>query len=570
MYKVLKSLWPDLKPHKSSIIFFILIFGIIYSATKAVQPRLLELLQVNGWERRDQDMIYLIPILIFLIMILSNFFRYFHFFHMKYIADKVAINLRKKLMSQYLHLNLGFSQEFATGSAGMISRMMTDIHQIQVGLHMFADLVREPFGITFILFYLFYTNWKLTLILIVSLPLILTIMRNISKSLRRYGHENLEAMEDITKTLKESLDGARVVQSFNLQTEMENRFNHQTQNYLQSRKKIIGREEISGPVTEILSALSLSILLIYAGHLIYQGEFSMGQVMGYLLAIGLLADSSKKFQQAYVRLQTTASALARIHSLLDTKSTIQEPSSAKPFPENWQTIEFKNVSFSYGDHKVLKNINLTVKRGEMVALVGTSGGGKSTLVNLLERFMDPTEGVILIDGVPINEMALKDLRNHIALVTQDVFLFADSIEYNILSGNFNKAKEQVPQSAQLAHANEFIEQTPEKYQTQVGDLGSRLSGGQKQRISIARAIFKDAPILILDEATSALDSQSEKEVQKALDQLVKNRTVFTIAHRLSTIVNANRILVLDQGQIVEQGTHEELLNQKGIYWNLYK
>ena len=569
MIQIFKNIWPDLKIHKTKIIIYIFIFGIILSLSKNANPELLKRLNEDAWGKKNEFLIYAIPAAIFINMVIMNIFRYFHFFQMLFIADQVAISLRKKLINKYLHLNLSFSQSFSRGSASLISRMMTDIHEIQVGLHRFADLVREPIGILISLSYLVYLNWKLTLFLIVTLPIVLLVMKNISRSLRKYGHQNLEAMEDITKTLKESLDGTRVVQSFNLQSELENRFDHQTAIYLKSRKKIISRTEISGPVTEVLSTFSLSLLLVYMGHLVLNAQFTSGEFLGFVTMIFILADSSKKFQQAFVRLQVTSTAIQRIHNILDTKSKIEEKESPAPFPENWQDIEFKNVSFSYEESKVLDNINLKVKRGEMIALVGTSGGGKTTLANLLERFMDPTEGDILIGETSLQDMSLKDLRSHIALVTQDVFLFADTIENNVLSGDFSKPKEKVIEAAKLANAHEFIEQIPEGYQSQVGDLGNRLSGGQKQRLSIARAILKDAPILILDEATSALDSQSEKEVQKALDELMKNRTVFTIAHRLSTIENADRILVLDKGQIVEQGKHQELLDKKGVYWGLY-
>jgi ATP-binding cassette subfamily B protein/subfamily B ATP-binding cassette protein MsbA len=278
----------------------------------------------------------------------------------------------------------------------------------------------------------------------------------------------------------------------------------------------------------------------------------------------------KKIQNAHVRLQQTVVVTERIFQLLE--STMQVPQSANPlpFPKDWEQIRFKNVSFAYGAEPVLQNIDVTIHRGEIVALVGESGSGKSTIVNMLERFFDPTEGEILIDGVPLNQFDLKDLRRHIALVTQDVFLFRDSIERNIQAGDFSKDTTGVAPAAQHANAHNFIERTPLAYQSSVGDRGNFLSGGEKQRVSIARAIFKDTPILILDEATSALDSVSELEVQKGLNHLMQGRTTFVIAHRLSTVYNATRILVLKKGRIVEQGTHDVLLQRKGEYFNFFQ
>ncbi|MCB0355905.1 MAG: ATP-binding cassette domain-containing protein, partial [Bdellovibrionales bacterium] len=249
------------------------------------------------------------------------------------------------------------------------------------------------------------------------------------------------------------------------------------------------------------------------------------------------------------------------------KDVVPQLESPKPFPEEWQSIDFKNVTFAFGDNNVLNNINLHVKRGEIIALVGASGGGKSTMVNLVQRFFDPIEGEISIGGTNIKDMSLKVLRDHIALVAQDVFLFGDTIRYNIWAGDLSKSPEGVEKAAKIANAHNFIINTPDKYETRLGDQGSRLSGGEKQRISIARAVFKDAPILILDEATSALDSENEREVQKGLDQLMQGRTAFVIAHRLSTIMKADRILVLKAGRVVEEGTHDTLMQRQGEYYN---
>lgn len=501
--------------------------------------------------------------------ILSNIFTYFHLFWMKYIGEQIAVKFRRRLMDKYLTLNMSFYHEFQRGSAGLMSRMMNDIYVIQDGINNLAAVLREPFMVVGALTFALYKDWQLTLVVLLFLPFVMLVLKQIARSLRKYGHLNQESMEDLTKTLKESLDGSRIVQSYNLENEMQTRFYEQAKKFLSYRKKILSREEFSSPISESMTVLVLVPLLILVGHKIFNKELAIGEFTGFLFALGLLSDSIKKIQNAYIKLQQCSVALERMNHILSSDSTVPQPATPRPFPLDWQEIEYKDVNFSFGEHPVLSNISFTVKRGEKIALVGMSGGGKSTIVNLLERFFDPTDGQILIGGLPINEIDLKDLRNHIALVSQDTFLFSDTIEKNIRIGDMSNPQEPIEPAIEMANAKEFVSRCKEGTQTIVGDSGSRLSGGEKQRISIARAIYKNAPILILDEATSALDSNSEQEVQKGLEKLMEGRTAFIIAHRLSTIVNADRILVLKEGQIVEHGSHEVLLTQKGEYFRYY-
>jgi ATP-binding cassette subfamily B protein/subfamily B ATP-binding cassette protein MsbA len=354
---------------------------------------------------------------------------------------------------------------------------------------------------------------------------------------------------------------------------MERRLDVTLDKYLDHRSKIIAREEIAGPVSEFVGALIFAGISIYIADQIIGGQASIGTFLSFIAAVGQFSPPVKKLQDAYIRLQPTVAATQRLFAILEDESEVPQSKSLAPFPEKFSDIRFENVSFAYkkgSKASTLSNINLTVRRGEIVALVGESGSGKSTLVNLLERFFDPTVGRISVGGIPIDEIDLKELRRNIALVTQDVFLFNESIERNIRAGDLGRAGGSVEECARSANALEFIQNTESGFQTSAGDRGARLSGGERQRISIARALYKDAPILILDEATSALDSASEVEVQKGLDRLMRDRTVFVIAHRLSTVVNADRILVLKDGKIVEQGRHDELLDRRGPYYNFYQ
>lgn len=568
MKLIYQMLWPELKTHKKRM-FFVLLFGVMISGLKAVTPELLRRLS-DAWTSGDQTLSWQIPAAICGTWIVAAVLRYYHLYWMLYISELVAVNLRRRLMNKYLTLNLGFFQSFVRGSGGLISRMLNDITVIQGGFQKVSDILREPFMVVFIFGYLLYIDWRLTLFILIAVPITTTVLRKFAKSVRKYSRQNQESMEDLTQILKESLDGTRIVQSFNLQGEMRQRFEEQAADFLRSKSKMISREEASGPVSESVASLFVAMLLLYIGQRALQAETTIGDFMSFIFALGLLADSSKKVQGGYIKMQASAVALDRLNTILNDTNIVPEVTEPKSFPGDWQEIEFRNVSFKYDNEYVLRNVSLKIKRGEQVALVGSSGAGKSTLINLLPRFFDPTSGEIFIGGVSIHDMRLTELRENIALVTQDVFLFSDSVEKNIWSGDFAKSPEGIESAAKLANAHDFIQRNPQGYHSRVGERGARFSGGEKQRISIARAIFKNAPILILDEATSALDSESELEVQKGLDSLMKGRTALVIAHRLSTIAKCDRIVVMDKGEIIEQGNHNELMVQQGSYYKFFQ
>lgn len=566
MSLIFRVVLPELRPYLRRLIV-VAVFGILISGLKALTPELFNRLS-QAWTSGDTKAAFEMPFVLAGAWILAALLRYPHMFWMLFTADQIALNLRRKLMDKYLTLNLGFFHSFVRGSGGLISRMLNDITVIQGGFQRIADLVREPFMALFMLAYLFYTDWRLTLFISGVAPLVAFVLRSFSRSVRKYAKHNQESVEDLTQTLKESLDGTRVVQSFNLQDEMRRRFDDQAQEFLRTKAKIISREEASGPVTEIIAALFVGLMMAYISKI--GSTNGAGHFISYLISLGFLSDSIKKLQDASVRLQQSAVALERLEQILTDSRVVPEIAKPVEFPEHWRSIEFRNVSFGYGDAVVLRNVNLTIQHGEQVALVGSSGAGKSTLINLLPRFFDPTEGEILVGGVPIRDMRLDELRSKVGLVTQDVFLFSDTVERNIWSGDFSQPAAGVATAARLANADEFIRASEHAYETRVGERGARFSGGEKQRISIARAIFKNAPILILDEATSALDSESELEVQKGLDSLLRGKTALVIAHRLSTIAKCDRILVMDKGEVIEEGSHEELLRRQGAYYRFYQ
>ncbi len=557
----------ELKGHKRSLIV-IALSGLFMAAADTKSAMMIKEIG-DGLQQGNANLIKESALLILLLAFVKGVSRFIHLYKMNYTGELVTQGLRQKLQAKFMNLNLTFHNTYRSGSGGLISRVLNDLVVIQHGLRMFADFFREPWLLLGLISWLFYLNWRLTALIFIVLPCILIFLRWLSKGIKKYSIKGQEDLEKITSTIKETLDGVRTIQSFNLESEMRERFERESDEFLTSRRRIHRLVEASGPITEfVMTAVILSILL-YISLDIASGKSSFGDFMSYLASLLMLSAPVKKMQESYVRIQETAVAAKRAFELLDDPREVQQPLKAAPFPSQWSEIKYDNVSFRYGDEWVLRNVSFTVKRGEKIGLVGESGSGKSTLVNLLERFFDPTEGHIFIDGVDISQIDLGDLRRHIALVSQDVFLFSDTIEKNIQFGDRDKSKASLQAATQSANAHGFIQKMPQAYQYRVGERGSLLSGGERQRVGIARAFFKDSPILILDEATSALDSSSEIEVQKGLESLMQGRTAFVIAHRLSTLSGSDRIFVFKTGQLIEQGSHDQLLKNQGEYHRLY-
>jgi ATP-binding cassette subfamily B protein/subfamily B ATP-binding cassette protein MsbA len=496
--------------------------------------------------------------------------RYFHIFLMNLAAEKVSQSLREQLQAKFMKLNLKFHNTYASGSGGLISRTMNDIRIVHDGLRLFADLFSAPLIFIFLTYNLFILDTRLTIYILLIGPVLALFIKQISKGIRKYSIFGIEQLEKITSTVKESLDGVKTIQAFNLEKMMESRLHQQGQEFIEMRRKVHARVESTGPITEFIATFMILGVAFYFSQRISVGLATAGSLIGFITALLQINEPIKKFQEAYVRIQETRVAAARVFHLLDEKNEIEESALALDFPSNWDYIEYKNISFAYGDHHLIKQFNLKIKRGQAIAFVGESGSGKTTLANLLARFYDPSKGEIVIGGKNIKDVQLSQLRKNIGLVSQDVFLFSDTIEKNIQAGIEGKTSEDAHQAARAAFAHDFILKQAQGYQTQVGERGNLLSGGEKQRVGIARALYKDAPILILDEATSALDSVSEVQVQKGLETLMEGRTTLVIAHRLSTIQKADQILVLKKGQIVEQGTHAELLEKNGEYTRLFQ
>ncbi len=550
-------------------LFIIAVSGVLYSAVYARLALILKDINDN-FQSGDQSKVAHVGLIALGMAIVVAVCRYLHIYTMNVVAEIITNNYRLRLQKKFMDLNLKFHAQYVSGSGGLLSRIINDIKVIQDGLRMVADLFREPLLALLLLGNLFYLNWQLTLSILILLPFILVFLKQISRSLRKYVLYGQENLERITSVIKESIDGVRIIQSFNLENILQERLKAQTDEYLSIRKKVHARIEIMGPVTELVATGLILGIFFYFSVEVAKGNTSAGAVLAYITSLLMINQPIKKLQESYVRIQETVVAAERVYEILDNNEVVKEPKSPLPFPKDWKTIRFKNVNFKYGQEIVLDNIDFTIQRGQSIALVGESGSGKSTIVNLLERFYEPDSGQVLFDDINILNCSVKELRSHIALVSQDVFLFNGSVKNNIKAGNPSVDDKVMIEKSKRANAHDFITRLAAGYESNVGDRGSLLSGGEKQRVSMARAFVKDAPLLILDEATSALDSSSELEVQTGIEELMQNRTSLIIAHRLSTIQNCDVIYVLKKGKIVESGTHQSLIDAKGEYFRFFQ
>jgi subfamily B ATP-binding cassette protein MsbA len=564
----LKKLWPYIKPYRNGYILVILL-GLFMSACDTGVAALIRPLFDEVFTKKNDALKLSLSLSIVAVYFFHGVARFFHTTKIKMIVEYITANIRMDLQKKLIRLNLNYHS--LNSPAVSLSKAFNDVGNVQYGLWKLADLVKEPLSMVFLLGWVIYLDWKLTLMIFIVIPVMIKFLKQVARSARKYSHFQQKEFENVMTAYKESLDGVRIVQSYNLEKLTEKKLLSTITKYLDIRKIIVNREEIAGPVTEFLGAVTFAGVLYYKATQVIDGHGTTGDFMSYLAALAFIQKPIKNLQDAFVRFQNMLVAAVRVDEVLKDPNEVPQSPNPVPFPKAFESIQFKNVGFSYTKGlETLKNVNISIKKGEIVALVGESGSGKSTLMNLLERFYDPTHGQILVDNTPINEIDLTDLRRHIALVTQDVFLFDDSVADNIRSGNTEQESVSVEESAKLANAFDFISKGKDQFEGKAGDRGAKFSGGEKQRLSIARAIYKNAPVLILDEATSALDSKSELEVQKGLEQLMRGRTVFVIAHRLSTIIKADRIIVMRNGEVVETGNHSELLTKKGAYYNFYQ
>ena len=526
--------------------------------------------QVSSFAADDnQKAILFVVGIVIILFFLKNISNYFALFFSTLIRNGVIKNLKKNIYEKIITLPLSYFSKNKKGD--LISRMSSDVIEVQNSfLSIIEIFIRDPLTIAFTIGAMFIISYKLTLFVIVFIPVSGFIISFIGKTLKRKSLLVQKEQAELTSITEETINGIKIIKSFLAESFFKNKFDKTNTNFLSFSNKLINRQNIAAPLSEFLGILVIAVLLWYGGQLVLiDMELKPAAFITYMgLAYGVLTPA-KSISKAFYSLKKGNAAAERVFEIIDSKSEFFDDSNKENLDSFKKCIEFKNVSFKYENATVLNNISLKVNKGEMVAIVGSSGSGKSTLVNLIPRFFDKISGKILIDDIDINNLSRLKIRSLIGIVSQDSILFNTSIKENILLGDSKgNIDEKLSESLSIANADEFINELDDQVDYNVGDNGSNLSGGQKQRVAIARAVYSNSPILILDEATSSLDSKSEKLVQDAIDKLMINKTSIVIAHRLSTIQNANKIIVLDKGKIVEQGNHDQLIKNDSYYKKL--
>ncbi len=519
-------------------------------------------------EGNAQMALLIVVALVIFTFFLKNLFGYLSMQHVMYLKNGVLTDLRKHMYKHIIELPISFYSKRKKGD--IMARILGDIGEMQNSFFIILELIiREPLTIVFSLIVMFTMSWQLSIFVLLFIPISGFLISSIGKRLKRQSLRAQQEAGRLISTVEETLSGLKIIKSYNAERAFKNRFLHSANKILNLLNKIGLKNNLAGPLSEFLGIITIAALLWYGGKLVLIEKVIEGTTfIGFMaLAYGILTPA-KAISKASYRVKNGIAAADRVFEILKQEDSMPDLKDAKELSEFKEAIELKNVSFKYENEYVLKDFSLNVKKGQTVALVGQSGSGKSTIANLLTRFYDVNEGSISIDGNDIKHITKTSLRSQIGLVTQDSILFNNSIRNNLKIGNENATEDQIVEALKIANAWEFVKDLPEGIDTNIGDSGNSLSGGQKQRLSIARAVLKNSPIMVLDEATSALDTESEQLVQTALENMMKNRTSIVIAHRLSTIQNADCIVVMKQGKIVEQGKHQELLDQKGMYHKL--
>lgn len=520
--------------------------------------------------KQNAAMLRLIPILVMVLFMIRGIAMYGEEYLMSYVGENIIRQLRDNLYDRITDLSLSFFHAERTGS--LMSRITYDVNIIK---NMVSTAVtgalRDSFTVLGLIVVILYTDWKLALLAFIVLPAAFFPVIKFGRRVRRFASRSQEGMADMNAFLHETFAGNKIVKAFGMEDHEKKTFFSKNRKVFRYEVKSIRAKALTSPVMEILGGVGIALVIWYGGYRVITGSSTPGTFFSFMTAVMLLYTPVKRISKLHVTVQQGMAAADRVFDILETDPEIKDPDRPVMLRPGVHRIVYENVSFSYnGDEMVLKDIDLTVDPGEILAIVGMSGGGKTSLINLLLRLYDVSSGAIRIDGIDIRQMAVSDLRRRIAIVTQEPILFNNTIRWNIAYGKPDATQTEIENAARAAYIYNFIQSLPKGLDTLIGELGSRLSGGEKQRMCIARALLKNAPILILDEATAALDAESERLVQMALENLMKGRTSFVIAHRFSTIAYTHRIIVMSGGRIVEEGTHEALMERKGDYYTLYQ
>jgi subfamily B ATP-binding cassette protein MsbA len=541
----------------------LIISGINASIAWLVKPALDDVLV-----KKDLALIILLPLGIFLIFTFKGMFTFFHEYLMRSASQKMVMKLRNRLYSHIIHLPVSCFGRHSSGS--LMSRVVNDTNALESVVSLtIKDLLIESTTLLALAGVAIWRRWDLALIAFVILPFAFYGAGKLGKRLKQISKRTQIKISMITEILQESFTGIRVIKAFSTEPREENRFDHNSKDFYRENMRSVRVAEFVSLIMEVVAGIGIAFVIWYGGNLIVTDAMTIGDFFSFLTAIFLLYTPAKRLAKVNNGIQKARAPLQRIFALLEIETEKDGVKIKEGFDSS---INYKGVSFAYptSKGKALNDINLSIRKGELIAIVGKSGGGKTTLINMLPRFYMPDDGHIEIDGIDISEITLTSLRALLGIVSQDVILFNETVLHNIKYGKFDATREEVIEAAKAAYADEFIRVFPDEYDTFIGERGLRLSGGQRQRLSIARAILRNPPVLILDEATSSLDTASEMMIQSALEKLMESRTTIVIAHRLSTVRKADRIVVMDKGRIKETGTHEELLDKEGLYNELYQ
>jgi subfamily B ATP-binding cassette protein MsbA len=519
---------------------------------------------------KDESLLLVLPVAILAVAVLKGVFNYGQNYLMNFVGNQVIGDIREQLFSKLVRLPVRFHDTNTSGR--LVSRVINDVNQMANAV---AGVLKDLFqqGLTFLAMIgvIIYQNWKLAMVSMIVVPLSVVTMARMGQRLRSLATRGQERMGDMASTLQETLAGIRMVKSFGREEDEAKRFRQSNDAFIHTTMKAIQVSSLGSSHMEVIGVLGVAGIIWYGGYLVIHDEMTPGAFFSFLAAMFMAYTPIRRLSGANNTVQQALAAAERVFEVIDLPTEQDANEGQTELPAISRSLEFQQIAFRYDGQNdaALTGIDLTIRAGEVIAFVGSSGSGKTTLVSLLPRFYDPTGGKILIDGVDLRTCTLRSVRGQIGIVSQDVVLFDDTVRNNIGYGRQGATPDDVTRAAQLAYAHEFIVRMPEGYDTLIGERGLKLSGGERQRLAIARAILRDPPILILDEATSALDTESERIVQLALGNLMKNRTTLVVAHRLSTIQNADRIVAMDRGRIVEVGSHEELLRKGGMYKRLY-
>ncbi|HQG50069.1 MAG: lipid A export permease/ATP-binding protein MsbA [Syntrophorhabdaceae bacterium] len=560
LLKYLKPYWPKL--------VFAMIFMALVASTNGLTAYIVKPVLDNIFFEKNALMLNVIPFGVILLYLLKGIFDYFQAYLMGFVGQKVITDLRDEIFNALQKQPLMYFDKTPTGT--IISRIINDVTLVQSAVSdAFTAILKDIFTIIGLVCVVFYRDWKLATIAFIVLPFATYPIVSFGRRLRRISTRTQKEMAKLTNFLHETITGQRIVKAFCMEDYESRRFKDENETLFRIILKRYKIRALSSPIMEVLGGIAIAVIIWYGGSEVISGKSTPGNFFSFTAALLMLYEPIKRLNRENHNIQQGLAASQRVFEIIDREPEIKENEHAINLENVKGIIEFKDVYFKYEEKMVLKNINLKIDQNEVLAIVGESGVGKTTLANLIPRFYDVAKGSIEIDNIDIRNITLNSLRKNIALVTQDVILFNDTIKANICYGE-SQDMERMEEAAAMAYANDFISKLPKQYDTIVGEKGIRLSGGQKQRIAIARALYKNTPILILDEATSSLDVASEVEVQKAFDNLMKGRTTIVIAHRLSTVMNANRIIVLVGGTIVQTGSHAELIETDGHYKRLYE